>query len=123
MSTTRQQRVGRMLREELSRIIRVEMNDPRLGFTSITEVAVSPDLHTAHVYVSVYGTPEEQNETIAALEHARGYLRSTLGREVNMRFTPELVFHLDRSIERAAHVFELLKEVESTESKGESSEQ
>jgi len=113
MSTTRRQRVASLLREELSRIIRVEMNDPRLGFISITDISVTPDLRTAHVYVSVFGTPEEQNSSITALEHARGYLRSTLGREVNMRHTPELVFHLDRSIERGAHIFELLKEIET----------
>lgn len=113
MSSTRQQRVASVLKEELSRIIREEMNDPRVGFISITDVEVSADLHTAHVYVSVYGEPEEQKASIDALEHARGYLRSTLGKELNMRYTPELYFHLDRSIERGARVFELLKEIEA----------
>jgi ribosome-binding factor A len=115
MSSTRQQKIARVLKEELSRIFREEMNDPRLGFLSITDITVTPDLRTAHVYVSVFGTPEEQEESIAALEHARGYLRSTLGKEINMRYTPELDFHLDRSIERGARIFELLKEIETEE--------
>jgi len=115
MSSTRQQKVAKVLKEELSRIFREEMNDPRMGFVSITDISVTPDMHQAHVYVSVFGTPEEQTATITALEHARGFLRSTLGREVNMRYTPELNFHLDRSIERGARIFELLKEIESEE--------
>ena len=118
MTSTRRQKVARILKEELSRIFREEMNDPRLGFISITEVEVSADLRLAHVYVSVYGTPEEQQQTINALDHARGYLRGTLGREVNLRFTPELNFHLDRSIERGARIFELLKEIKQQENRG-----
>lgn len=112
MSTTRQQKMAKVLKEELSRIIREEMNDPRLGLLSITDINLTPDLHTAHVYVSVYGTPEEQQASIAALEGARRYLRGVLGKEVEMRYTPELVFHLDHSLERGAHIFELLKQVE-----------
>ena len=123
MSTTRLQKVGRVIKKELSRIIREEMNDPRLGFISLTEVKVSPDMHTAHVYVSVFGTPEEQSTTILALDGARGFLRTALGREVNMRFTPELEFHLDRSIERGARIFELLKEVDTPKGEEEPREQ
>jgi len=115
MSSTRQQKVAKVLKEELSRIFREEMNDPRMGFVSITDITVTPDMHTAHVYVSVFGEPEEQTATITALEHARGFLRTTLGREVNMRYTPELVFHLDRSIERGARIFELLNELKTEE--------
>ena len=123
MSSTRPQRVARLLKEELSRIIREEMNDPRLGFISITDVEVAADLRTAHVYVSVFGTPEEQKASVDALEHARGYLRSTLGKELNMRYTPELNFHLDRSIERGARIFELLKEIEPKGGEGKADEE
>jgi len=116
MSSTRQQKIASVLKEELSRVIRKEMNDPRLGFISITDVQVASDLRTARVYVSVYGTPEEQTASITALEHARGFLRGLIGREVNMRYTPELSFHLDRSIERGSHVLELLKGIETKDS-------
>lgn len=123
MSSTRQQRVASMLKEELSRIIREEMNDPRLGFISITDIQVASDLRTAHVYISVYGTPEEQKASVDALEHARGYMRTTLGKEINMRYTPELHFHLDTSIERGARVFELLKEIGGKGSEEQASEE
>ena len=77
MTSTRMQRVARILKEELSRIMREEMNDPRLGFVSITDIEVAPDLRAAHVYVSVLGTPEEQNTTVATLDHARGVYPGT----------------------------------------------
>lgn len=115
MSTTRRQRIASMLKEELSRIIREEMNDPRLGFVSITDIEVTADLHTAHIYVSILGTEEEQQNTMMALDSARRFLRGQLGKEVEMRYTPELVFHQDRSIERGARIFELLHEIEKTD--------
>lgn len=111
MSSTRIQRISKLLKEELSRIIREEINDPRLGFVSITDIEMTPDLRDAHIYVSVYGTPEEQEASIGVLERARRFLRGTLGKQVEMRYTPELHFYLDLSIERGAHVFELLKNI------------
>ncbi len=111
MASTRVQRIAKLLKEEVSRIIRVEINDPRLGFVSITDIKMTPDLHVANIYVSVYGTPEEQDATMGVLDRASRFLRGELGKQVEMRFTPELHFHLDRSIERGAHVFELLKQV------------
>jgi ribosome-binding factor A len=111
MSSTRQQRMARLLKEELSRIIRAEINDPRLGLITIVGVETTPDLHIAHIYVSSYGTPEEQDASIATLQRATGFLRGELGKQVEMRYTPQLVFHLDRSIERGARVFEILHEV------------
>ena len=115
MASTRPQKVARVIKEELSRIFREEMNDPRLGFMSITDVNVSPDLRVVHVYVSVYGSEQECTDTMAALTHARGFLRSTLGKAIDLRHTPELNFHLDRSIERGARIFELLKGIDIPE--------
>ncbi len=112
MSATRMQKMARMLKEELSRIIREEINDPRLGFVSITDIEVTPDLRMAHVYFSVYGTPEEQETSMNVLHGAASFLRGTLGRQVEMRYTPELRFHLDRSIERGAHVSQIMNKLE-----------
>lgn len=114
MASTRLQKVSRMLREELSRIIREEINDPRLGFISITDIELTSDLKTATVYISAYGTPEEQKESMDVLFRATGFLRGELGRQVELRYTPELNFHLDKSIERGARIFELLNEVKPT---------
>lgn len=114
MSSTRIQRMTKLLKEEISRIIREEINDPRLGFISITDIEMTPDLRVAHIHVSVYGTPAEQDDSIAVLERASRFLRGELGKQVEMRYTPVLQFHLDRSIERGARIFELLKETTET---------
>ena len=115
MSSTRLQRMGKLLKEELSRIIREEINDPRLGFVSITDVEMTPDLHVAHIYVSVYGSPEEQEMSVGVLERANRFLRGELGKQVEMRYTPELHFHLDLSIERGVKMYTMLKDLEAKE--------
>ncbi|HEY3376899.1 MAG TPA: 30S ribosome-binding factor RbfA [Armatimonadota bacterium] len=114
MASTRVQKVAKLLREELSSIIRREINDPRLGFISITEVEPTSDLRSANIYISAYGTPEEQQESMGVLDRASGFLRGILGRKLEMRNIPELHFQLDRSLERGARVFELLNEIKPT---------
>lgn len=78
-----------------------ELQDPRLGFVTLTEVRMSGDLKIAKVYVSVYGTEEEEAESLEALRHAVGYLRREIGRRLPLRYTPELRFEPDRTIQRA----------------------
>lgn len=114
MASTRMQKMARLLKEELSRIIREEINDPRLGFISITSVELTPDLHAATIYISVYGTPEEQKASMDVLDRAAGFLRGELGRQVEMRHVPALRFKHDTSIERGARIFELLNEAKPT---------
>jgi ribosome-binding factor A len=113
MSATRLQRIGRLIQEELSSIIRREVDDPRLGLISITGVEVTTDLRIAHVYVSVYGEPEQQQMSISILDRANRFLRGMLGKVIEIRHTPELHFHLDTSLERGARIFELLHEVQA----------
>lgn len=112
MASTRQQKVSKLLREELSLVIRRDINDPRLGFISITEVEMTHDFHTAHIYISAYGTEEEQTNSMEVLQRASGFLRGAIGRSLDMRYTPELSFHLDTSLARGAHVFKLLNEID-----------
>ncbi|MHB9023608.1 MAG: 30S ribosome-binding factor RbfA [Armatimonadota bacterium] len=111
MASTRQQRMARLLRDEISRILREDMHDPRMGFVSITDIELTPDLHIANVFVSVYGEEEQQQQSITALERATGFIRGELGRQLrSLRFIPELHFRLDPSLARGARVLELLKE-------------
>lgn len=104
MSSLRQQRVADFLRDEISEIIRREMRDPRLGFVSITRVEVSPDLRYAKVFASIYGTDEEREATIRALNGAAGFIRRLLKPRMRTRHIPELSFRLDRSMEYAEQV-------------------
>ena len=107
MATQRSQRVGELLREEISQIIQ-RLNDPRIGMASVTEVQVSPGLREATVYVSVYGSPEQEAESLRVLTGAVGHIRGELGRTLRMRRIPELDFRIDPSLKRGARILELL---------------
>lgn len=115
MST--QQRVARVaeqMRVELAELIR-NMKDPRVGFVSVVQVQVSNDLRHAKVYVSVLGDDQTKKETMKALQGATGHLRSELSRLMRLRYTPELQFVLDESIEHGTRVAQLLAQVEREE--------
>ncbi|HEU0165828.1 MAG TPA: 30S ribosome-binding factor RbfA [Thermomicrobiales bacterium] len=107
--TRRTRQVGELLREELVDIIRREVKDPRVGFMSITNVEVPPDLRTARVYVSVLGTDEEREATLAALRSAAKFIRFHLKPRLRMRQIPELEFRDDRSMEYAQQISEALR--------------
>jgi ribosome-binding factor A len=112
MTSYRADQVGAQVREEIMSIIRRELKDPRIGFVSITGVRMSPDLRQARVRVSVLGNQEQQKESISGLISAKGLIRHELGKRLqNLKFSPELRFELDPSIEYSVHINELLKEV------------
>ena len=106
----RQEKLGELFAAELSELMRTRVKDPRVGFASITRVEVSGDLRHAKIYVSVMGTPEEQKETMKGLSNAAGYLRHEVASRITLRYMPELTFKLDMSIEKGAHVLELIKQ-------------
>lgn len=123
--TRRTIRVDELLKQELAGLIR-DMKDPRVGFTTVMDVRTSPDLRHARVYVSVLGDEEDKQATLSVLHGARGYLRGRLGRGVTLKYLPELHFELDRTLEQAARIDELLEDLDpagGTESAGESAEE
>jgi len=109
--TRRTIRVDELLKQELAGLIR-DMKDPRVGFTTVMDVRTSPDLRHARVYVSVLGDEEDKQETVAVLQKARGYLRARLGRDITLKYLPELHFELDRTLEQAARIDALLDELD-----------
>ena len=111
MATRRQRRVAEQIHRELSLLLMREARDPRLADVTITEVRVTPDLLIAHVYFTVLGDSARQQEAVAALEHANGFLRTQLAGQVRLRFAPELVFQLDSSAEYGRRIDELLDQV------------
>lgn len=106
------QRVNGEVQRELSRIISMEIKDPRIHpMTSVTDVIVTPDLKYCKVYISVLGDEEAARETLAGLESANGYIRRELARTVNLRNTPEITFVLDHSIEYGIEMSKKIDEV------------
>lgn len=90
--------------------MRDALRDPRVaGIVSITEVDVAPDLRHARVYVSVFGTEDERASTMAALNHARPFLRRELAKRTSLRYTPDLTFISDESLERAQRLTDELR--------------
>jgi ribosome-binding factor A len=110
MPGRRPERLAEQIREEVSLIIAGEVEDPRVGFATVTEVKLSADLRHAKVYVSVIGSENVVKGSLVALRHASGFIRHQLGAVLRMRHTPELHFAHDDAELRAARIEELLSE-------------
>ena len=110
MPGRRPERLAEQIKEEVSLIIAGEVEDPRVGFVTVTEARVTPDLKHAKIYVSVLGTDKEVKESLAALKHAAGFIRTQLGPVLRMKRTPELHFVYDGTTETASRIEELLSE-------------
>ena len=106
------QRINGEVQKELSRIIRMELKDPRINpMTSVTDVMVTQDLKYCKAYISVLGDAYEQEQTIKGLQSAEGYIRRELARTLNLRNTPEIKFVLDQSIEYGVNMSKKIDEV------------
>ena len=114
MATNRRvSRVAELIKREVSQMLLNGIKDDRVGtgMVSVTDVDVSGDLQHAKIYVSIYGTDEAKEETMAGLKSATGFVRSELGARVRLRRTPEVIFLEDRSIERGNKVLALLSKL------------
>ena len=107
----RSNRLAHQLRDEISSIISREIKDPRVGFATITEVRVSPDLKYAKIFFSVLGPQEKKKDTLEALNHASGFVRRQLGSRLRLRQVPEIQFTFDETIEYGAKMDAILDEV------------
>ena len=107
----RMRRVNSTLKEAIAEHV-ADLKDPRLGFVTITGVDTAPDLRVARVYFSVLGTTEDRASSLAALTSAASKIRTEVGQEIRMKFTPRLEFAFDESIERGAHIAAILHDIE-----------
>ena len=111
-------RVNHLLQEELARLIRFELKDPRVADVAVTGVEATSDLKYATVYVRSLGGSEAIANALKGLESAEGYMRKTLGRELRLRRIPELTFREDSSLEHAIRIEALLDEALGPERNG-----
>lgn len=107
--THRPERVAEAIRQTVAAFLTGGVRDPRIGFVTVTSVVVSGDLAHARVRVSVMGTEEEKAQSLAGLESAARFLRAQLARELRLRVTPELRFELDRGLEHAQRIDQVLR--------------
>jgi len=113
-------RVEEACKEELSEILQREIKDPRVGFVTITDVKLTADLRHARVFISIFGSEQEAEQSMDGLESAKGYLRSQLGRHLRLKYLPEIEFVHEHIAEDALRLNELMKQVRIERNENES---
>lgn len=106
----RARKLADRIRQVVAEMLERRIKDPRLGFVTVTDARVTPDLSDATVYYTVFGSDAERSDTAAALESAKGIIRSEVGRQTGLRHTPTLTFTHDPLPDSARHLDELLAE-------------
>jgi len=106
-------RVAEQIQRELAQLIQQELKDPRVGLVTVADVEVTTDLSHARVYVAVLGDADSARDTVAALNHAAGFLRHELSHRLSLRNTPALRFIHDQTTEKANQLASLLSRASS----------
>lgn len=114
MSSRRMLKVNELIHEEISDILQKKIKDPRVGFVTVSDVIVSDDLRYAKVFITVYGSEEQKSQSLVGLAQARGFVRRELGKRIRLRYTPEIIFKFDDTLERSTRIMELLKEIDAS---------
>jgi len=111
MGDGRMRRVDEAVRAVLSDAIAKDLQDPRVGFVTVTAVKTSPDLRHARVYVSVLGDEQARTETLDGLSSAHGFLQGRVAAELSLKHTPTLTFEYDESVDRGMRITQLINEI------------
>lgn len=110
MAQQRSRRIGDQIHKEISALLIKGLKDPRIGFVTITGVDVTPDLHLARVYYTVMGDAEARIDTEKGLLSATPFIRGELGRRMRLRYTPDLLFVFDSTLDYSDNINRLLRE-------------
>lgn len=116
-SYKRCERVSGLIQEEVSKIVHEEIKDPRIGFVTVTKVDLSPDLRYTRIFVSIYGDEDVIKKSMEGLKKATPFIRREIGARIKLRYTPEICFKYDETVQKAAHIFNLLNKVKQEEKK------
>jgi ribosome-binding factor A len=114
MSSHRIERVNGQIKREVSELIQQHLRDPRLtNFVTVTEVSTSPDMKFSKIFVSSMGGEQEEEQILKALNSAAGFVRSALAKRMKMRYTPEVHFVWDNSIEKGDRILRLMDQIDA----------
>jgi len=111
----RVRRVEELVREIISEKLIRDLDIPNIGRLSLTRVEMTPDLKMAKVYFSIFGSDEEKDQIFTSVKSHKKEIRWLLGSELDLKFVPELQFHIDESLEKAARINELIREIHQDE--------
>lgn len=115
MATVKQDRMDSILTKEISRILQFELKNPKLGFVTVTNVQCTRDMSQAKVYVSFLGQQERNDAGMKILNQSKGFIRSTIAKNVKMRKVPELIFVQDTSLEQGRKIEKIIQEINEKE--------
>ncbi|MBO4779089.1 MAG: 30S ribosome-binding factor RbfA [Selenomonadaceae bacterium] len=111
------EKLQELIKQEMSKMLLTDLKDPRIGFVTVTDVEMTGDLREAKIYVSIMGNAEQVKSSLEGLSSALGFIRREIGQRVRLRFTPEISFALDTSLDYGDHIQKLLLQVEGDNDK------
>lgn len=111
MSDVRVRKLQEFIKQEVGNMLMRGLKDPRIGFVTVTEVEVTGDMRQATIYVSLFGKEEEKEASLKGLRNAAGHIRSELGKLLHLRYTPEIAFEADTSLDYSMHIESLLNDI------------
>lgn len=118
-NSNRMNKIDEEIKKEVSSIISTELKNPHLtGLISVSKVKTTPDLRFAKIYVTMINE-KSKKENLSILKQSSGYIRSAIAKKINLRYTPELVFEFDESLEYGSRIDEILKDITKDLKKGE----
>jgi len=115
----RADRVKQLLQQEISRILQLEIKDPRLKFVTVTDVKLTADLRDAKVFISSLNTTAEREDLLIGLKRATGFIRGELGRQLKLKYIPNIEFIFDDSYDKQERILHLIDQIHSEEHPGE----
>lgn len=113
MASRRKERLNEVIRRHVSQRIVTEVNDPRIGFVTVTKAEIYDDYSGADIYLTVMGSKKEKDKTIRSLNHMKGFFQKDLGEIMRTRLTPKLIFRIDDAAERAYGMDQLINKARS----------
>ena len=111
----RVEKLQELIKQETSKMLLTDIKDSRIGFVTVTGVEMTGDLREAKIYVSVMGNDEQIKSSLEGLNSALGFIRREIGKRIKIRFTPEISFALDKSLDYSEHIQKLLLKVQAEE--------
>ena len=111
------EKLQELIKQEMGKMLLKELKDPRIGFVTVTDVEMTGDLREAKIYVSIMGGEEQVKSSLEGLNSALGFIRREIGHRIRLRFTPEISFTLDTSLDYGDHIQKLLLQVEGDSKK------
>jgi len=111
-SQLRIEKLQELIKQEVGKMLLYDIKDPRIGFVTVTEVEMTGDLREAKIYVSIMGNDEQIKNSMEGLQSALGFIRREIGKRIRLRFTPEISFAPDKSLDYSEHIQKLLLKIE-----------